>query len=125
MESPEVTAPNNTTDAFTLSVTEAAARRVMAVISDNNLPRTAGLRASVTAGGCSGFNYEVTIVEAPQPDDLILERHGARVFVDPDSRAVITGMTIDWKTSMQESRFVFDNPNATGTCGCGVSFSVS
>ena len=112
-------------EAFTFSITEAAAARVKKVIAENDLPDTAGLRASVTEGGCSGFNYVVEIVEAPQPGDLILDRHGARVFIDQKSMPVITGMTIDWKSSMQESRFVFDNPNATGTCGCGVSFSVS
>jgi len=121
----EVTASRNIAEAFTFSITEAAADRVKAVISENDLPHTAGIRASVVEGGCSGFNYQVEIVEAPQPNDLILDRHGARVFVDPDSMPVITGMTIDWKSSMQESRFVFHNPNATGTCGCGVSFSVS
>ena len=111
-------------DAFTLSVTEKAAKQILAVIRDNGLPESAGLRAAVIEGGCSGFNYAVEIVDAPQEGDLLLERHGARVFVDQKSMPYISGMTIDWTSSMLESRFVFHNPNATGTCGCGVSFSV-
>lgn len=120
-----MTSNQNTTKPFTLSVTEQAAQQVLNIIRQNNLPDESGLRAAVVEGGCSGFNYQVDIVEAPHPSDLILERHGARIFVDPDSRHAITGMTIDWISSMQESRFVFDNPNATGTCGCGVSFSIT
>ena len=120
-----MTTQQHTTQPFTLSVTERAAQQVLHIIRHNKLPEQSGLRAAVVQGGCSGFNYQVEIVEAPHPSDLILERHGARIFVDPESTHAITGMTIDWKSSMQESRFVFDNPNATGTCGCGVSFSIA
>lgn len=117
-------APPVTRDTFTLSVTEAAATRILNVIRQHGLPDTAGLRAGAVEGGCSGYNYDVEIVEAPQPGDLILERHGARIFVNEFSLPLIDGMTIDWVSSMMESRFVFQNPNATGECGCGVSFTV-
>lgn len=115
---------NVTPETFTLSLTEAAARRVLRVVAEHRLPESAGLRAGVVEGGCSGYNYDVEIVERPGADDLVIERHGARVFVDPFSMPLISGMTIDWISSMQESRFVFHNPNAAGGCGCGVSFSV-
>lgn len=113
-----------THETFTLSITEKAARRILDIIRDNGLPDTAGLRAGVVEGGCSGFNYDVEIVTEPANDDLVLVRHGARVFVNDFSMPYITGMTIDWVSSMLESRFVFQNPNATGTCGCGISFTV-
>lgn len=119
-----MTIPQNAADSFTISVTERAATQVLRIINENSLPDGSGLRAGVVEGGCSGFNYQVDIVETPNPTDLVLERHGARVFVDQESMHAINGMTIDWVSSMQESRFIFDNPNATGTCGCGVSFSV-
>ena len=116
------TKPETSSD-FTLSLTESAAKRVREIIEQNDLPATAGLRAGTTSGGCSGYNYDVRIEDAPDPGDTILERHGARVFINSFSRPLISGMTIDWTSSMQESRFVFENPNATGTCGCGTSFS--
>lgn len=113
-----------TRETFTLSVTEAAAARVQHVIREHGLPATAGLRAGASSGGCSGYNYDVQIVDGPDRGDLVLERHGARIFVNEFSLPLIDGMTIDWTSSMMESRFVFHNPNATGECGCGVSFSV-
>lgn len=116
------TKPETSSD-FTLSLTESAAKRVREIIEQNDLPATAGLRAGATSGGCSGYNYDVRIEDAPDRGDTILERHGARVFINSFSRPLISGMTIDWISSMQESRFVFENPNATGTCGCGTSFS--
>ena len=109
---------------FTLSLTERAAKQVQRAIEEHGLPETAGLRAGATEGGCSGYNYDVGIEDAPKRGDIVLERHGARVFVNQFSRDLISGMTIDWISSMQESRFVFQNPNASGECGCGVSFSV-
>ena len=111
-------------DRFTLSITERAAKRVLAIIAEHQLPSSAGLRAGATEGGCSGYNYDVRVEESPSPNDLVIERHGARVFVNEFSIPLISGMTIDWVSTMQESRFVFENPNATGECGCGVSFSI-
>ena len=112
-----------TRDTFALSLTESAAQQVQKVIRENGLPATAGLRAGAVTGGCSGYNYDVKMENAPEHGDVILERHGARVFVNEFSLQFISGMTIDWVSTMMESRFVFQNPNATGTCGCGVSFS--
>jgi iron-sulfur cluster assembly accessory protein len=112
-----------TRESFTFSLTEAAAAQIEKVIAKNKLPETAGLRAGAVEGGCSGFNYNVEIVDGPNHGDLILERHGARVFIDDFSLQLVSGMTVDWISSMMESRFTFENPNATGSCGCGVSFS--
>ena len=82
-----------------------------------------GLRVSVQPGGCSGFKYGLLIEDASAEDDLILEQDGFKVFVDPFSAQYLNGVIIDYVTSMQGSGFTFKNPNATGGCGCGSSFS--
>ena len=82
-----------------------------------------GLRVSVQPGGCSGFKYGLLIEDAPAEDDLVLQQDGFKVFVDPFSAQYISGVQIDYVTSMQGSGFTFKNPNATGGCGCGSSFS--
>ena len=82
-----------------------------------------GLRVSVQPGGCSGFKYGLLIEDAPAEDDLVLDQGEFRVFVDPFSAQYISGVVIDYVTSMQGSGFTFKNPNATGGCGCGSSFS--
>ena len=109
---------------FTLSITDEAAKRVRDVINNVGLPETAGLRVGVVEGGCSGLNYDVRITEAPDSDDTTIEINNTRVFVSEFSAQHIKGMSVDWVSSMQESRFVFQNPNETGNCGCGTSFSV-
>ena len=82
-----------------------------------------GLRVSVQPGGCSGFKYGLLIEDQPAEDDLILQHDGFRMFVDPFSAQYINKVTIDYVSSMQGSGFTFKNPNATGGCGCGSSFS--
>jgi iron-sulfur cluster assembly accessory protein len=82
-----------------------------------------GLRVSVQPGGCSGFKYGLLIEDQPAEDDLVLAQEGFKVFIDPFSAQYISGVVIDYVTSMQGSGFTFKNPNATGGCGCGSSFS--
>ena len=82
-----------------------------------------GLRVSVQPGGCSGFRYGLLIEEQPAEDDYVLEQEGFRVFVDPFSAQYLNGVTIDYVSSMQGSGFTFKNPNSTGGCGCGSSFT--
>ena len=86
-------------------------------------PAVGGLRVSVQPGGCSGFKYGLLIEDAAAEDDMIVEQEGFRVFVDPFSAQYINGVIIDYTSSMQGSGFTFKNPNATGGCGCGSSFS--
>ena len=86
-------------------------------------PAEGGLRVSVQPGGCSGFKYSLLIEDKPAEDDLILSHEGFKVFVDPFSAQYLSGVTIDYVSSMQGSGFTFKNPNATGGCGCGSSFS--
>ena len=82
-----------------------------------------GLRVSVQPGGCSGFKYSLVIEDQAAEDDLVLQNEGFKVFVDPFSAQYLNGVTIDYVSSMQGSGFTFKNPNATGGCGCGSSFS--
>lgn len=82
-----------------------------------------GLRVSVQPGGCSGFKYSLVIEDRSAEDDFVLENDGFKIFVDPFSAQYISGVTIDYVTSMQGSGFTFKNPNATGGCGCGSSFT--
>lgn len=108
---------------FALTITDEAAKRVRDVVNDG-LPETAGLRVAVLGGGCNGLTYDVIIAVGPQPGDTILAINNTRVFVNESSVQYLNGMSVDWISSMQQSRFVFQNPNETGNCGCGKSFSV-
>ncbi|MCH7685002.1 MAG: iron-sulfur cluster assembly accessory protein [Gemmatimonadetes bacterium] len=118
------TLPETFPPGFLLTITDKGAARVAEVIGQYKLPEGAGLRAGVTEGGCSGLNYDVEVAEEPNPDETVFVLNGTNIFVNVFSAQYISGMTIDWTSSMQESRFVFNNPNATGGCGCGVSFTV-
>ncbi|MGQ0537753.1 MAG: HesB/IscA family protein [Gemmatimonadaceae bacterium] len=86
-------------------------------------PEVGGLRVSVQPGGCSGFKYGLLIEDAPADDDFILAQEGFKVFVDPFSAQYLNGVAIDYVSSMQGSGFTFKNPNSTGGCGCGSSFT--
>ena len=74
-------------------------------------------------GGCSGFQYSLNIEEQSKTGDFVMDKQGIRLFVDMFSAQYLNGVTIDYVTSMQGSGFTFKNPNSTGGCGCGSSFS--
>lgn len=109
---------------FALVITGRAAEEVQKFIAQEQVPvESAGLRVSVLPGGCSGFKYSLNIEERALEDDMVAEVNGVRVFVDGFSAQYLAGVTIDYVTSMQGSGFTFSNPNATGGCGCGSSFT--
>ena len=81
------------------------------------------LRVAVEGGGCSGFQYEIKL-DAPEDDDLILEKNGERVLVDQVSLPFLAGAVIDFTEELIGARFTIENPNATSSCGCGTSFSM-
>lgn len=85
---------------------------------------TAGLRVAVLPGGCSGFKYGLNVEERPLDDDMVIETQGLRVFVDAFSAQYLDGVTVDYVTTLQGAGFTFENPNSTGGCGCGSSFTV-
>jgi iron-sulfur cluster assembly protein len=106
-----------------LHLTEAAVSKARQFVrAERN--RSGGIRIAVKGGGCSGFKYELSLAESQQPGDNVLEFDGLRVFVDPISSAQLQGVTVDFLDSLHESGFTFNNPNSTGSCGCGESFSV-
>ena len=110
---------------FTMVLTSQAAAEVQKFIAQEQVPvDTAGLRVSVLPGGCSGFKYSLNIEERALDDDMVHEVNGVRVFVDGFSAQYLAGITIDYVSSMQGSGFTFSNPNASGGCGCGSSFTV-
>ena len=105
-------------------VTPVAATEVLRFMEAEAVPvEKGGLRVSVQPGGCSGFKYGLLIEDQAADDDLIVEQGDFKVFVDPFSAQYISGVIIDYTTSMQGSGFTFKNPNATGGYGCGSSFS--
>jgi iron-sulfur cluster assembly accessory protein len=81
------------------------------------------LRVAVEGGGCSGFQYAIALDE-PAADDLVLEKDGARVLIDPVSLPFLADAEIDFADELIGARFVVKNPNATASCGCGTSFSI-
>ncbi len=82
-----------------------------------------GLRLGVLGGGCSGLSYQFKYDKRPRPTDHVFHYDGVDVYVDPKSMIFLSGMTLDWKDSLVHSGFVFDNPHAEKSCGCGTSFS--
>ena len=109
---------------MTLGVTAPAAEEIRKFMSgEEGLPETAGLRVRVVPGGCSGFQYSLNLEEESKPNDHIIESNGVRMFVDMFSAQYLNGVQIDYVTNVMGSGFTFNNPNATGGCGCGSSFT--
>jgi iron-sulfur cluster assembly accessory protein len=112
------------TTGFQLVLTDKAAEEVRKFIAAEEVPaESAGLRISVMPGGCSGFKYSLNVEEKALEDDVVLDLNSVRVFVDGFSMQYLSGVTVDYVSSMQGSGFTFTNPNATGGCGCGSSFT--
>jgi iron-sulfur cluster assembly accessory protein len=107
-----------------LNVTEPAATEIKKFMSsEEGLPETAGLRVRVVPGGCSGFQYSLNIEEESRQGDFVLDEQGVRLFVDMFSAQYLNGVQIDYVTNVMGAGFTFTNPNATGSCGCGSSFT--
>ena len=109
-----------------ITVTPSAADRVRDLVARPEFAafRRPGLRVRVVGGGCAGFSYEVEVVDGPREGDVVVPSGGIEVFVDPKSTGLLEGVTLDFKRTLMASGFEWRNPAATGTCGCGSSFSV-
>jgi len=107
-----------------VTLTRTATAKVQDFIAEHGANQDVGLRVAVLPGGCSGFQYGLNIEDAPEADDEVLDLEGVRVFVDPFSAQYLNGVEIDYVSSMMGQGFTFRNPNATGGCGCGSSFTV-
>jgi len=105
-----------------LNLTESAQKAIGRFIKGSDTP-VAGLRISVTGGGCSGMQYGMALEETAQGDDVVVEVGSLKIFVDPYSAPLLKGVTVDFLDGMEGSGFKFENPNASASCGCGKSFS--
>lgn len=111
----------NKTPAVTLTAKAVAkVKRLMAEEKDDNLT----LRAYISGGGCSGFQYGFIIEKDIAEDDTQITQDGVTILIDPMSYQYLAGAQIDWISGLQGERFVVSNPNAATTCGCGSSFSI-
>lgn len=106
-----------------LTLTETAVQEVKKFMDAEGVSELAGLRVRVVPGGCSGFQYAMNVEEAPGATDEVVESSGLRLFVDMFSAQYLDQVQIDYVTSVMGSGFTFNNPNATGGCGCGSSFN--
>ena len=106
-----------------VALTPSAAQRVQVLIAQEGKPNLM-LRLSVSGGGCSGFQYGITLDDQVNDDDVVTEQHGTKMVVDQPSLDVLAGTEVDFVEDLMGASFQFRNPNASSTCGCGSSFSV-
>ncbi len=108
---------------MSLQLTENAATEIKKVIAEQKMPENVALRVGVAGGGCSGFEYKLGFDEhVDEQSDIVCEMHGVRVVVDKKSLLHLDGTEIDYHNGIDKRGFVFSNPNATKSCGCGSSF---
>ncbi len=112
-------------EATSIQITDAAAEAAVATMKSENRPlESTYLRVGVRAGGCSGYSYDLKFTDERRDNDTVIEHGGVRLLVDPKSETFLKGTELDWSGGLNGKGFVFNNPNASGTCGCGESFSV-
>ena len=107
-----------------IQVTPPAGREIARLIDAEHPGERGGLRLFVKGGGCSGMLYDMKIVETSDEKDKVFEVEGVRIIIDPKSYLFLNGLTVDFKESLMGRGFVFVNPNAKASCGCGTSFGV-
>ncbi len=105
-----------------ITLSESAAQQINVIMAKQGASRY--LRVAVEGGGCSGFQYKFDFADAPNDDDMVLERDGAKVLIDEISQEFLDGSEIDYARELIGSAFKIHNPNAVAACGCGTSFSV-
>jgi iron-sulfur cluster assembly protein len=109
--------------AVSIELSEKAAARIRALTTEKATPK-GGLRLGVKGGGCSGLSYFIDWAVEPAKFDQVVERDGARLFVDPKSAVFLAGTVVDWQQTLMQTGFVFRNPNVKSACGCGESFTI-
>jgi len=106
-------------------LSENAAREIKTIVDQQELdPNKVRLRVGVKGGGCSGFSYVLDLTESQKDHDEEFDQHGIKVICDPKSLLYLSGTTIDFRQELDQRGFVFNNPNASTSCGCGSSFAV-
>jgi iron-sulfur cluster assembly protein len=108
--------------AVDLRLTETAIRQVKALLARDKLEGH-GLRVAITDGGCSGLSYQLNFERSPQPGDIVMDLDNVKIYIDAAGAQHLNGTVIDYVAGLYGGGFKFTNPNATGTCGCGTSFS--
>lgn len=106
-----------------IGLSERAASEIRTIIEQQKLPEQTFLRVGVKGGGCSGFSYSLDLTDSMSENDETFDQHGVKVVCDPKSYLYLNGVSIDFKDEVMGRGFVFNNPNASHTCGCGSSFS--
>ena len=127
MESPETSKSSSQSPSapeFPLSLTSKAVKMIIITRDEEKMDEGYGLRVAVRGGGCSGFEYALDFEQEPRENDHIQVYDNLRVFVDPVSARYLSGTQIDYVLGSTGAGFKFNNPKATGTCGCGSSFAV-
>ncbi|NLF31401.1 MAG: iron-sulfur cluster assembly accessory protein [Planctomycetes bacterium] len=105
-----------------ITLTEHAAEQVKAVATKNGVAGAPCLRVAVKGGGCSGFSYQLDLCNGPVAGDEVFRSHDVEVVCDPKSYLYLNGTEVDYSDRMLGGGFVFNNPNAKASCGCGASF---
>lgn len=106
-----------------ITITDAAAARIQSLLEKRGKP-SAGIRLGTKTYGCSGLAYDIDYVDDPDPADEVVEDKGVKLFIDRESLPYVSGSEMDFVEDKFTTGFTFTNPNETGRCGCGESFTV-
>ena len=109
---------------LTVAISEKAAEKIKYFALKDGITDNVGIRVAVKGGGCSGLTYDLIITDKELESDKIVEQHGVKVMVDKKSYIYLVGTELEFSDGLNGKGFIFQNPNATKTCGCGTSFSV-
>lgn len=107
-----------------IDITEKAIKQVHRIKEENNIPQDYGLRIGVKGGGCSGLTYQLGFDAEARENDTVIEKDDVKLYVDGKSLFYLSGTVLDFSDGLNGKGFVFNNPNAVKTCGCGESFGV-
>jgi len=107
-----------------ITITETAKKKVLSLMEEEGLGNDTFIRVGVESGGCSGLSYKLSFDKEIKPDDKVFESNGLKIVVDKKSILYLAGTTLEYSGGLNGKGFVFNNPNATRTCGCGESFAV-
>jgi iron-sulfur cluster assembly protein len=107
-----------------ITITDKAVKEIKKIMDENKISSEFGLRIGVKGGGCSGLTYTLGFDPETREGDMIVEQDGVRLFVDGKSLFYLSGTQLDFSDGLNGKGFIFNNPNANKSCGCGESFSV-